>query len=267
MGKVETSSGIKFIYDVLYVPQIDQNLLSVPQMLEKKYALHFENMSCIIIDPSGNEIMRVKMKDKSFQVNWKQAQNHVYTSSVEDPILWNKRLGHYNYAALKQMSSTQMVQDLPPIYDNNIVCEACQYGKQHKLPFPSRSLSRACKRLQLIHTDICGPMSTNSLHASKYFLIFIDDFTRMCWVYFLRHKSKVFVKFQKFKSLVENQSEERIKVLRSDNWSEYASREFSQFLQTVGIEHQLTMPYTPQQNGVSERRNRTIMEMAKVPYV
>ena len=143
------------------------------------------------------------------------------------------------------------------------ICEVCSLGKLHRLPFPKSGAWRASKKLQLIHTDVCGPMRTPSLNESKYFILFIDDFSRMCWVYFLKQKSEVADVFRRFKSLVENQTDCRIKVLRSDNGTEYTLEKFGSFCEEVGIQHQLTIPYTPQQNGVSERKNRTVMEMAR----
>ena len=136
-------------------------------------------------------------------------------------------------------------------------------GKQHRKPFPSGKTWRAKKVLELIHTDVCGPMRTPTFENNRYFILFIDDFTRMTWVYFMKEKSEVLTIFKRFKSLVENQSGRRIKVLRSDRGTEYTSNEFNKFCEDEGIHHQLTVGYAPEQNGVSERKNRTIMEMAR----
>jgi transposase InsO family protein len=106
-------------------------------------------------------------------------------------------------------------------------------------------------------------MHNESLNGSKYFLLFIDDFSRYCWVYFLKSKADVFAEFIKFKAAVELETGNKLKILRSDNGGEYTSRQFEAYLAKEGIKHQLTVPYTPQQNGVSERRNRTLMEMAR----
>ena len=106
-------------------------------------------------------------------------------------------------------------------------------------------------------------MRTPSHENNRYFILFIDDFSRMTWVYFLKEKSEVFGVFKKFKALAENQSGKRIKVLRSDRGKEYTSREFERFCEDEGIERQLTVAYSPQQNGVSERKNRIVMEMAR----
>jgi transposase InsO family protein len=106
-------------------------------------------------------------------------------------------------------------------------------------------------------------MKTTSLCGNKYFILFIDDYTRMSWVYFIKFKSEVFTIFQTFKALVENQSDMLIECLRSDNGTEYTSNQFLEYCNSRGIVHQYTTPYTPQQNGVCVRKNKTIMEMAR----
>ncbi|KAL0405911.1 UNVERIFIED_CONTAM: Retrovirus-related Pol polyprotein from transposon RE2 [Sesamum latifolium] len=153
--------------------------------------------------------------------------------------------------------------DLPQIQAVEGVCEACQQGKQHKKPFPSGTSWRAKAALELIHTDVCGPMRAPSHEHNRYLILFINDYWRVTWVYFMRENSEVFKIFKKFKNIVENQSGQRIKVLRSDRGKEYNNSEFDKSCEEEGIDHQTTVSYNPQQNGVSERNNRTVIEMAR----
>ena len=106
-------------------------------------------------------------------------------------------------------------------------------------------------------------MSVESLGGSRYFLLFTDDYSRMSWVYFLKFKSEVFENFKRFKALVEKQSGRSIVALRSDRGGEFTSNEFATFCEKNGIHRELTAPYTPEQNGVAERKNRTVVEMAR----
>lgn len=117
--------------------------------------------------------------------------------------------------------------------------------------------------LELVHSDICGPMNTESLGGAKYFVTFTDDCTRYTETTMLRNKSDVFEAFKNYKKKAEKQTGKQIKKLRTDNGKEYLSNNFKNFLKEEGISHQLSVEYTPQQNGVAERKNRTLVEMAR----
>ena len=113
----------------------------------------------------------------------------------------------------------------------------------------------------LIHSDISGPMPTTSMNGSRYFLTFIDDFSRYTWVFFIKKKSEVLEKFTELKALIENASGKKIKILRSDNDREYVSNELLHICSQIGIQIQHLVPYTPQQNGVAERKKQSLKEM------
>ena len=128
---------------------------------------------------------------------------------------------------------------------------------------PTNGSSRATQILELVHSDVNGPMKTRTHGGAKYFDTFIDDFTRKTFVYFLTQKSQVFDKFKEFKAFAENQTGMKLQKLRSDNGGEYTSKAFNSFCKEHGIERQFSTPYTPQQNGVAERKNRTFFESAR----
>lgn len=205
------------------------------KMLKKGYSVNFKDNMCIIYDHHGCEIANVGMIDDSFPLDFSMAKQHVYSTKADETWLWHRRFGHYSLKSLKFMKDNDMVMDMSAIYVSDDVCECCQKGKMHRKAFPVNKAWRATHKLELVHTNISGPMSIPSLNGSKYFLLFIDDFTRMVWVYFMANKSEVFSIFKKFKAYVENQSECRIKTLRSDNGMEYKSGEFVKFCEVVGI--------------------------------
>ena len=140
-------------------------------------------------------------------------------------------------------------------------CEHCLVGKSKRKPFGKAT--RASFSLQLIHSDICGPMNVRARHGDSYFITFIDDFTRYSHVYLISHKSEALDCFRRYVSLVENQLDKSIKALRTDRGREYLSKQFKELCDEKGIMRQLTIPRKPQQNGVAERRNRTLLEMVR----
>ena len=124
--------------------------------------------------------------------------------------------------------------------------------------------SHATTILEIIHTDVCGPFSAASTAKHRYYVIFVDDFSHMCWIFFMQKKSKKYSMFCEFKALVEKESGKQVKALRSDNGGEFIFGEFKEFCSVEGIRRELIAPHNPQQNGVAERKNRTIVGAAQV---
>ena len=170
-------------------------------------------------------------------------------------------MAHLHHGALKVLRES-VTGLLEFSFDQHRVCKGCALGKYAKTNFPSSDI-RFKGTMDLIHSDVCGPMSAVSIGGASYYVTFIDDYSRKTWIYFMKTKDEVFSQFQEFKSLVENQMGRNIKVLRSDNGGEYTSSVFNNFCANLGIKRELTVPYNPQQNGVSERKNRSIVEETK----
>lgn len=204
----------------------------------------------------------------------------LFTSENKQSLLWHRRLGHLNLQDLCKLKSvvTGMEFNSPKKVEP---CVECLKGKQSRFPF-SNSTNRATSILELVHSDLCGPMEEQSLGGARYFITFLDDFTRKVFVYFLATKTGVREIFESFKAMVENQfssnikslqfrssrivadkSGQTIKILRTDNGGEYVNRDFESYLKRCGIRFQTTCPHTPQQNGMAERMNRTIVEKAR----
>jgi transposase InsO family protein len=138
-----------------------------------------------------------------------------------------------------------MVTGLPEIQVNHEgICKGCAHDKYVKKPFPS-SDNKAKGTLDIIHSDVCGPLLATSLSGYVYYVSFIDDFSRKTWIYFLKAKSEVFNKFKEFKVLVENLSEKKKKILRSNNGGQFTSNEFKAFCKEVCIKRELSTPYNP----------------------
>jgi hypothetical protein len=249
--------------EVLYVPGMKRNLVSISALEDKGYKITFSEgrvlawhkdshiISSKVIDIRDNSLYKLTIKPV-------QALLHDTISLSE---LWHRRLAHIHYRALPSLR--KMVTGLPEIQiQHEGVCKGCALGKNVKGSFPS-SDNRSKEILDLIHSDVCGPMTVASLNGYLYYVLFIDDHSRKTWIYFLKNKDGVLAKFQEFKAQVENLTRRKIKVLRSDNGGEYTSKEFINFCIEAGIKRELTVSYNPQQNGVVERKNRTIIEATK----
>ncbi|KAI5348811.1 hypothetical protein L3X38_001698 [Prunus dulcis] len=242
---IDTTKGRKYIKEVMYLPGLKENLLSVGQMDEHGYYLVFGGKLCSIFEGPLVECLVIKAS----------VSNSTWT--------WHKWLGHLHLKGLSQLKEKEMVHGLPFMEKVDGVCEGCQLGKQNQEWFPKNQAWRASNPLELVHMDLCGPMQNESITGNKYFMLLIDDCTRMVWVYFLRYKSDALNYFRKFKSMVELQSGFKVKCLRNDKGREFTSSEFNKLCEAEGIQRQLFMAYTPQPNGVVERKNRTVVEMAK----
>ena len=183
------------------------------------------------------------------------------TSAREDTALWHHRLGHMSEKGMWILHSRKFLPGLKHV--DLKFCENCVYGKQKRVKFLRVGKEKKSEKLELVHTDVWGPSQVSSLGVSRYYVTFINDATRKTWIYCFRNKSDVFDTFKKWKALVENEIGKRLKCLRLDNGGEYCRKEFYSYCSENGIRREKTVPGTPQENGVSERMNRTIMERVR----
>ena len=239
--------------------------MSIGQLLENGCKINMEGCTLWLKDRNVNLIAKVTMsKNRMFILDMKAGEAVCLKTCVEDTSwIWHMRFGHLNFDSLKDLGRKKMVKGIPAIDHPAQLCEACLLGKHSRKSFPKHSISRATKPLQLIHADVCGPISPPSLGKSSYFLLFIDDYTRKAWVYFLKNKSEAFDCFKRFKAVIEKESGYEIKSLRTDRGGEFTSNEFKSLCELHGIRKFLTVAGSPQQNGVIKRKNRTILNMAR----
>ena len=177
--------------------------------------------------------------------------------------LWHRRLGHYHSQGLRRMIQSSAVKGLPRLAVTNSSCSTCLEGKQTRCSIPKQRATYSTKPLELVHTDIAGPFRIPSIGGSSYFLTFTDDFSRKTWIYFLRSKSDCIHKFKSFHPMVEKISGHRIVTLWSDNVGEYTSLAFQAYCSLHGIQRQYSQPYTPQHNGLAERKNWTLLNIVR----
>lgn len=181
----------------------------------------------------------------------------------EDMWLWHSRLGHVNFKAMILLADKKMAQGFPRLVQPKTICSGCLISKHIRKPFSNKTEFRATRILELIHADLCGPISPATKGGNKYFLLLVDDFSRLMWVYMLRNKDDAFETFMKFRTFVEKNSKEQVKVLRTDRGGEFCSNQFNSYCEENGITMHYTTPYSPQQNGVIEHINRTVVAMTR----
>ncbi|GJU56715.1 putative ribonuclease H-like domain-containing protein [Tanacetum coccineum] len=157
-----------------------------------------------------------------------------------------------------------LVRGLPSkIFQNDHTCVACQKGKQHKASCKAKAVSSISQTLQLLHMDLFGPTSVRSLNHKTYCLVITDDFSRFSWVFFLRTKDETSAILKDFIRQIENQLNQKVKTIRSDNGTEFKNKDVIEFCGSKGIKREYSNARTPQQNGVAERKNRTLIEAAR----
>ena len=224
----------------------------------------FKNEECIVSKENVNYVIGKLVNGTLYKVNTVELARAATDQTAD---IWHQRLGHLNTNSVDQLAKKEMVTGMNCNKSQHAEnkCEGCVLGKSNRNPFPKRSNNRATRPYEIIHSDVCGPMQVESKGGSRYLVTFTDDYSRYATVYFIKHKHEVLSKFQEFITFVENQSGNRghVKTLRSDNGGEYVSNNFIKYCAEKGIVHELTSPYCPEQNGVAERLNRTIMESAR----
>ena len=256
----------------LHVPGLTQGLISVSQLRAAGFKVEYPDdfpQLCTILH--GDVVVGVARDSGGVYRIVKEAWLHstavnmVSISPNVSALLWHRRFGHASMERLQTLARDGLIDGLQlKDVEGDIACEPCMQGKLVRNRFPHVATHRAQKVLELVHSDLCGPMECASLGGRSYFITFTDDFSRFVWIKTLRQKSEALEAFKEYKALMENQLGTTIKELRSDNGGEYTSNAFVAFLKDHGIRHQLSVPYNPQQNGVAERMNRTLLDMVRV---
>ena len=174
--------------------------------------------------------------------------------------LWHRRVGHMGEQNVNKSVNVDLVKDMPISKQEMTFCEPCVEGKARQQPNPKQRYTCSANIFDLIHSDVYGPLKPQSFGGKGYFVTLTDDCSRFAWVRFIRDNSEVFRKFRELVKELEKGTGRKVKALRSDRGDEYLSGEFQQHLKRRGIDHQQTTADSPEQNGVTERTNRELLE-------
>ncbi|GJY15399.1 putative ribonuclease H-like domain-containing protein [Tanacetum coccineum] len=252
------------------------NLFSISQICDKQHKVLFTETECLVVSPD------FKMPDENQILLKVPRQHNMYSFDMKTPSLtkdyacliakatsdesklWHRRLGHINFKNLNKLVKGNLVRGLPSkVFRNDHTCVACQKGKQHKASCKAKLERTITEPLHTLHMDLFGPTSVKSINHASYCLVITDDCTRFSWVFFLATKDETSGILQNFIRQIENQLNHRVKIIRSDNGTEFKNRDMLEFCGNKGIKQEYSNARTPQQNGVAERMNRTLIEAAR----
>ncbi|KAF5773549.1 putative RNA-directed DNA polymerase [Helianthus annuus] len=251
-GEGMISNGIVSFDKINFVQQLDHNLLSVSQICDKQFSVHFDANGCYVLKPgfkipkewillSAPRINDLYVLDMSQAITTSaQATCFVSKATEKDTISWHRRMD---------------------------VCVSCQKGKQTKKKHPTKKINTVAVPLERLHMDLFGPVKHKSIRGDQYCLVITDDYSRFSWVAFMAHKSETFGIIKNLIIQIENLYKLKVRRIRSDNGTEFKNHAMAEFCTSKGILHEFSAAYTPQQNGVAERKNRTLIETARTMLV
>ncbi|GJW65960.1 retrotransposon protein, putative, ty1-copia subclass [Tanacetum coccineum] len=268
---LEIPSGLVIVLNNChYAPSITRGVISVSRLYDDDFINRFDENNVLSVSKNNLVYFVAIPRDGIFDIDMScsntndssmyNVSNKIAKINLDSSYLWHCRLGHISKKRIEKLQHEGLLNS------TNIQslgkCVFCMSGKMARNPY-SHQVERAKDLLGLIHTDVCGPFKIMSRKGASYFVTFNDDFSRYGYVYLLKHKHEVFETFKVFQKEVENQFGKTIKLLRSDRGGEYISQEFLDHLKKHGIISHRTPPYAPQNNGVSERRYRTLLDMVR----
>ncbi|GJX60399.1 ribonuclease H-like domain-containing protein [Tanacetum coccineum] len=262
--------------DVYFVKELKFNLFSVSQMCDKKNYVLFTDSECLVLSPNfklpdENQILlKIPRQDNMYSFDMKNIVPKdsltclVAKATSEESMLWHRRLGHINFKNINKLVKENLVRDLPlKRFENDQTCVACLKGKQHRASCKTKAFNPITKPLFMLHMDLFGPTFVSSLMHKKYCLVVTDDYSRFSWVFFLTTKDETSEILKNFIKEVENLVDKKVKIIRSDNGTEFKNKVMDEFCREKGIKREYSVARTPQQNGVAERKNRTLIEAAR----
>nr|GEX67428.1 hypothetical protein [Tanacetum cinerariifolium] len=275
-GKGIMKTGKLKFENVYFVKELKYNLFSVSQICDNKNSVLFTNSECIMLGKDfklkddTNVLLRTPRQHNMYSIDlnnivpYKNLTCLVAKASIDESMLWHRRLGNLNFKTMNKLVRNNLVRCLPSkCFENDHTCVACMKGKQHKASYKTKLVNYVSKPLHTLHMDLFGPTSVSSLNHKWYCLVVTDNFSKFTWTFFLRTKDETSSIFRNFITKIENLKDLKVKIIRCDNGGEFKNKEMNGFCTKKGIRREFSNARTPQQNEVAERRNRTLIEAAR----
>ncbi|KAJ9544387.1 hypothetical protein OSB04_024094 [Centaurea solstitialis] len=257
------------INNVAHVEGLNHNLFSIGKFCDKDLEVNFNKRRCAVRTEWGRELLVGTRKTNLYTIKLrhmlaKKSQCLITKKSSHQSLLWHRRLSHLNYRYLDRLVKERLVSGIPMIkFEPDQMCSGCAQGKMKRVSHPPKPEQGSKSPLSLIHMDLCGPMKTVSLAGRKYVLVIVDDYSRYTWTRFLKTKDETSILIINFIKAVQVQLKLPVQTVRSDNGTEFKNQVLKGFYNSLGITQTFYAARTPEQNGVVERRNRTLVEAAR----
>ena len=267
IGKIGTFPN-PCIENVLHVEGLKHNLLSISQLCDKGNRVIFDSDRCIIEGKIDNLIKLIARRiNNVYIIDFNSIPSNdakCLLSNEDESWLWHRRIGHIHMAHLNKISSKNLVVGLPKQnFTFSEKCDPCSKSKLTRANFPSKNLVSTQRPLELLHMDLFGPCQTKSFGGNYYCLVIVDDYSRYTWTLFITHKNDAFHEFKKLAKIIQNQLHLSITSIRTDHGGEFENSSFEKFCEKHGVKHYFSAPRTPEQNGVVERKNRSLKELSR----
>ncbi|GJR17088.1 retrovirus-related pol polyprotein from transposon TNT 1-94 [Tanacetum coccineum] len=257
---------IKWVY---YVKGLNHNLFSVGQFCDADLEVAFRKSTCFVRDLQGNDLLTGNRGSDLYTISLQETTSStpicfMAKASPTQAWLWHRRLSHLNFDYITLLSKKDIVTGLPKLkYVKDQLCSSCEMSKAKRSSFKSKAVPSSKGRLNLLHMDLCGPMRVASINGKKYILVIVDDYSRYTWTLFLRSKDETPEVLKDFLTMIQRNLQAQVISVRTDRGTEFLNKTLHAYFKEEGIEHQTSTPRTPEQNGVVERRNRTLVEAAR----
>jgi transposase InsO family protein len=270
LGKIAISPDHS-ISNIFLVDSLDYNLLSISQLCKMGYNCLFTDIGVIVFRKSDDSIAFKGVLDGQLYLvdfNDNQAeQDTCLIAKTNMGWLWHRRLAHVGMKNLHKLLKGEHILGLTNIhFEKDRICSACQAGKQVGVHHPHKNIMTTHRPLELLHMGLFVSIAYICIGGSKYYLVIVDDYSRFTWVLFLQEKSQTQETLKRFLRRAQNEFGLKNKKIRSDNGTEFKNSQIEGFLKKEGIKHEFSSPYTPQQNGIVERKNRTLLDMARTMF-
>ncbi|GJW35288.1 putative ribonuclease H-like domain-containing protein [Tanacetum coccineum] len=275
-GKGTLKTGKLDFEDVYFVNELQFNLFSVSQMCDKKNNVLFTNTACFVLSPDfklpdeSQVLLKVLRKNNMYSVDMKNIVPKesltclVANATLDESILWHRRIGYINFKTINKLVKDNLMMGLPAKrFENDKTCVSCLKGKQHKASCKSKIQNSVTQPLFMLRIELFDPTFVSSLMNKKYCLVVTDDYSRFTWVFFLASKDETSGILKNFITEIENLVDKKVKIIKCDNKTEFKNRLMNEFCEKKGIKREFSVARTPQQNSVTERRNRTLIEASR----